>query len=430
MFRDLLHTMPDNAGLLADLALALCEQRRFDDVLPLCAQALAIDRATVGAHVAMSLALTAADRLDEAEAACRRAIELAPDALEPRINLAVCQLEKNQRHDVIETCAAVLAREPNCQEARWNLGLAQLALGRFAEGWENYEARKHRGYGGADRQFAAPLWDGSASLEGRTILLHAEQGLGDTLQFVRYVPLAAEAGATVLLEVQPPLRTLLQSVEGVTAVFARGEPLPACDFQIPLLSLPHAFRTRLESIPAVVPYLRAAPDKAAQWHERLGEGRRIGLVWSGNPVHGRDVRRSIPFAVFSALTARIPARFVSLQKDLRPADAVALKAQSQIADLSSELGNFSDAAAVVSALDLVITVDTAMAHLAGAMGRPVWVLLPFAADWRWLTDRTDSPWYPTARLFRQSMSERWEPVIEEVGAALRDWAARPAAGSS
>jgi tetratricopeptide (TPR) repeat protein len=418
LYRDLLRVAPDDPGLLADLALSLCEQRRFEEVPALCRQALALDPNTVGAYVASSLALTAADQPEQAEAMCRRAIALAPESLEARINLAVCHLETNQRRSAIEVCADTLAIEPNCQEARWNLGLAQLALGQFAEGWENYEARKHRGYGGADRTLAAPLWDGVASLRGRTILVHAEQGLGDTIQFCRYAPFLAAAGATVLLEVQSPLGALCRTLKGAAGVYARGEPLPPHDLQVPLLSLPRAFRTRTETIPANVPYLTADAQKVTHWRQELGPGPNIGLVWSGNPIHGRDVRRSIPLPTFAAVMAGVPARFWSLQKEIRPADAAALSTLPQLVDLSAQLADFGDTAAAIAALDLVITVDTATAHLAGALGRPVWVLLPFAADWRWMMDRTDTPWYPTMRLFRQSAACRWDPVLEAVRGAL------------
>lgn len=431
LLRDILNAAPHDPAVLADLALALCEQKRFEEVPALCERALKLAPDTANAHVALSLAFTAADRLDEAEAACHRAIALAPKLVEARINLAVCHLEKNRRREVVTVCEEALAFEPNCQEARWNLGLAQLALGNFAEGWEHYELRKNRGFGGADRMYSAPEWDGVAPLQQRTILLHAEQGLGDTLQFARYVRFVAAAGANVLLEVQAPLRALCASLPGVAGVFARGDSLPPFHLHCPLLSLPRVFHTRPETIPADVPYFSVDPAKKARWQEALGGGCKIGLVWSGNPAHGRDCRRSIPLAKFALLTQATSPRFFALQKELRPADAALLPTLAQVHDLAPELHDFTETAAVVASLDLVITVDTAVAHLAGALGRPVWVLLPFAADWRWLMDRADTPWYPTMRLFRQSATEEWDSVLAVVRRALEQFCpAAPAKSDS
>ena len=265
-----------------------------------------------------------------------------------------------------------------------------------------------------------PLWRGEP-IEGKTILLHSEQGLGDAIQFSRYVPLVAERGARVILEVDGRLRNLMSSLEGAAQLLSAGDVLPEFDVHCPLLSLPRAFNTLLETIPSHTPYLRAPPERLTKWSARLGpkRGLRVGLIWSGNPAHHRDHARSIEFSAMAPLLSA-EATFFSLQKDVRPADAAVLAGRSEIIQITDELADFSDTAAVMAQLDLIISVDTSTVHLAGALGRPVWILLPFLPDWRWLLDRDTSPWYPTARLFRQDETRRWDGVIPRVQAALSE----------
>jgi hypothetical protein len=254
-------------------------------------------------------------------------------------------------------------------------------------------------------------------LSGKTILLYAEQGVGDCLQFARYAPLVARRGARVLLAVHRELKALLSNL--ADAVFAEGEPLPPFDLRCPLLSLPLAFGTTLATIPDNVPYVHADAEQVARWQTRLGPSGslRVGLAWSGNPAHKNDYRRSLAFDCLAPVLALPDVQFVSLQKKVRPADAERLR-RSPLIDLAAELNDFADTAAVVASLDLVIAVDTAVAHLAGAMGKPTWVLLPFSPDWRWLLDRDNSPWYPTARLFRQPRIGDWASVIARVAEEL------------
>jgi hypothetical protein len=292
-----------------------------------------------------------------------------------------------------------------------------LLTGNFERGWAEKEYRRKR----PDlfrQDFSQPLWLGDAPLEGKTILLHSEQGFGDTIQFCRYVPMvAAAAGARVIFDVEPPLERLMcSSLSDVSEIIFRGDPLPAFDMHCPLLSLPLAFGTRLETIPAASPYLRApaGPDREPVFGPK---GRpRIGVAWSGNPGHGDDHNRSIALEVMLPLFD-FDATFVSLQKRVRDTDKAALE-RSPVVDIMRSLLDFSDTAELISELDLVITVDTSIAHLAGALGKPVWILLPFIPDWRWLLDREDSPWYPTARLFRQSESSEWRGVIMRVRQAM------------
>jgi hypothetical protein len=267
--------------------------------------------------------------------------------------------------------------------------------------------------------FTQPKWCGTQDVDGRTVLLYAEEGNGDTIQFVRYAPDLAARGARVILAVQDALQPLLTGLPGVSLCVPRSSPLPPFDLHCPICSLPFAFGTRLETIPSVTPYLPPpAQARLQSWErrlrERLGHERtcRVGLVWSGNPNHGNDRNRSVPLRTLLRLLD-LDAAFVSLQKDARPEDQAILE-QEGILDLTAGLSDFAETAALVSCLDVVITVDTSIAHLAGALARPVWIMLPYSPDFRWLLDRDDSPWYPTARLFRQAASRDWNEVIERV----------------
>jgi hypothetical protein len=255
---------------------------------------------------------------------------------------------------------------------------------------------------------------------GKTILLHAEQGIGDTLQFVRYVPLVVQLGARVVLVVQRPLVYLLAGLEGVATLCGQGDPLPEFDCHCPLVSLPLAFGTTVDTIPAPVPYLAPAPGKVLQWRSLIDRHQSplIGLAWSGSREHKNDRNRSIPLQYLLPLLKIPDFTFFALQKELRDGDAMLIEHAPRIMTLGEKLNDFTDTAAIISLLDLVITVDTAVAHLAGAMGKPVWILLPFSADWRWMRERHDSPWYPTARLFRQPAIGDWASVVSEVQGAL------------
>jgi hypothetical protein len=269
------------------------------------------------------------------------------------------------------------------------------------------------------RRFDKPLWLGEVPVAGRTLLLHHEQGLGDTLQMLRYVPLLAERGARVIVLVPAALVTIAATVPGVAQVVAEGPDLPAFDLHCPMMSLPLAFGTTLASVPANVPYLVAPAGVRADWRARLGPAtrRRIGIAWSGSTTHQNDRHRSLPLRRLLPLLDR-RAEFISVQKEYRPDDQQFMLADRRVRDLAGQLGDFADTAGLLAELDLVICVDTAVAHLAGALGRPVWLLLPFAPDYRWLLGREDSPWYPTMRLFRQPAYSDWDAVISALGTAL------------
>jgi hypothetical protein len=303
---------------------------------------------------------------------------------------------------------------------RLNHALALLMEGDYEAGWQAHEVRRRSGVLVPQaRTFAVPEWRGE-ELKGRTLLLHAEQGLGDTLQFVRFVHDLQGRDVSIVIECQRPLAGLLRSL-GSVRVVAEGDPLPAFDLHLPLMSLPYVLGTRLDTIPAAVPYLAADPQKVARWKARIGDSTdlAVGVVWSGNPTHKSDRRRSIAAAAVLPTLVMPGVRLFSLQKDARPEDAATLKTMAaDIIDLSPWLEDFTETAAALEALDLVIAVDTSTAHLAGAFGRPVWLMLPYALDWRWLRDREDSPWYPTMRLFRQSTPRVWTDVLSRIHCEL------------
>lgn len=330
-----------------------------------------------------------------------------------------------QRFDeAFSTYRRVKALDPGNAEIDWNVAVLHLLTGNFAAGWPGREARWKRAHRQPYPEFTQPKWLGEEAIDGKAIVLCTDEGLGDTIQFVRYVPLLVARGARVILLVSDPLVSLFSGLPGVSQCFPLSAfaALPAFDMHCPMSSLPLAFRTQLDTISSAISYLPApAKDRIQSWEERLGARRklRVGLVWSGNPKHKNDRNRSIPFRRFRRLFDGFDATFVSLQKEPRPDDQAALSERAEIIDLAAELTDFSDTAALVSCLDLVITVDTSVAHLAGALGCRTWILLPYTPDWRWLLDREDSPWYPTVRLFRQSETREYDDVLDRVQTELQ-----------
>jgi tetratricopeptide (TPR) repeat protein len=406
------------------LASLLRAAGRRSDIIVLEQNMVSRRPASVPNRIRLAQALAHVGRLDEAVAACQRAMALDPKALDATSTLASIRSIQGRHDDARKGFEEVLAANPAHAGARASLAALDLAAGDLAGGFARFEARFDMAELAAFRAATPrlpPLAE-AGDLAGKRILLAAEQGIGDTLQFVRYAPLLAERGATVLLEVQPPLVPLLEGMQGVAAVTAQGGIAPEFDFTSPMMSLPHVFGTTLDTIPAAVPYLRAPAAQRERWRARLAAGgpaRRIGLCWSGNPGYSADMFRSIPLALLRPLLAMPELRFHLLQTDIRDGDDALIAEAPATVDLRRDLADFADTAAVVEQMDLVITADTSIAHLAGALGRPVWIMLPYSADWRWLRDRDDSPWYPTVRLFRQGRFNDWPPVIEAVLAALR-----------
>jgi len=398
---------------------------RFEEALQDYDRALAIAPGYAEAWNSRGIVMRELDRFEEALQDYDRALAIAPGYAEAYSNRGVLHYALNRPQEALASFETAISIDPRYAQAHQNKAFAALLAGDLATGWAENEWRWQRegGPGGQAKRFDRAPWLGEHSLAGKAILLHAEQGLGDTLQFCRYASLVAEGGARVILEVPAVLASLLAGLEGVSQVISRGDPLPSFDQHCPLMSLPLAFGTTLGTVPARIPYLRSDPEKARSWREKLAQrsALKVGLVWSGaNRPHQRTLtlRRNIPLAALESL--RHPhIEFYSLQKGQPGESELArLRAESwrgpQLIDLTSELEDFSDTAALVENLDLVITVDTAVAHLAGALGKPVWLMLRFDTCWRWLLGRTDSPWYPTARLYRQQASGDWAGVVRAV----------------
>jgi tetratricopeptide (TPR) repeat protein len=424
---------PDNAELRNRRGVILLELARPREALDDFERVLAADAAHFDALGNRGNALIKLNRPADALAAYDRALAMAPDNAQLLTNRAVALRRLDRPHEAVTSAGKALVSNPGFAQARFVEGVARLTLGDFATGWRGYESRWDIGLLASQRRtFTAPQWFGKEPLDGKTILLHAEQGSGDTIQFVRYAPLLAARGATkVVLEVQPELARLLASMPGVAAVIARGQPLPRFDCHCPLLSLPLAFGTELSSIPADIPYLASAEDERAAWRDRLPQGRPlVGLVWSGGRVHDNDLNRSMRLATQAPLLDLPNIAFVSLQHDVREEDVAFLHSCTNLIQLGEKFRDFADTAALIAQLDAVIAVDTAVAHLAGALGKPLYLLLPFAADFRWLRERQDSPWYPSARLFRQPRFGDWDGAVnllrqELMHAAFSACAPRP-----
>jgi tetratricopeptide (TPR) repeat protein len=412
-----------HAAALATLAFILADEKRLDEQRAEEAErmfraALAADPGYIEARVGFARLLWQQRRESEARTETETALQEAPESAEA-VNLRGVMWETDcVLGPALADYRRALALDPQSADANFNLGRLLLLEGEFAAGWEGYEWRLKTSRAKRDF-FGATHWDGSP-LGGKTILLHAEQGLGDTLQLCRYVPLVAERGGEVILAVQPPLAPVLAQLPGARTI-AVGEDWPETDFLMPLASLPRLFTHDFASIPAAGGYLAAPGAVLARWRSRLPPktaARCIGLVWAGNPEQQMDRNRSAPFAALLPLLDLPGIAWFSLQVGARAADIAAQGAAARLVDLGSEIGDFADTAALLSLLDLVITVDTSVAHLAGALGRPGWVMLSALPDWRWHLGRSDSPWYQSLRLFRQPRRGDWGSVVGEVAAAL------------
>ena len=412
-FDEGLRLAPNDVELINRRGVALLELGRAADALAAFDRVLAGDDNHLEALGNRGNALIKLNRPADALESYDRALALAPDNAQLLTNRAVALRRLDRPQEAAVSARRALIGRPDFAQAQFVEAVARLTLGDFSA-WRGYEARWSVGAAAAkQRGFTAPLWLGAQSLAGRTILLHAEQGFGDTIQFVRYAPLLAARGATVILEVQPALKRLLAATTGVAAVIGRGEPLPAFDCHCPLLSLALAFATDAATIPADIPYIAPTPDDVARWRRRLPPRRpRIGLVWSGERSHDNDLNRSLRFEDLLPLLDVPDAALVSLQHEVREADAPRLRQCPAITCIGEDFDDFADTAAAISLLDAVIAADTAVAHLAGAMAKPLMLLLPFGADFRWLRERSDSPWYPSARLYRQPAFGDWASVID------------------
>lgn len=417
---------PGYPEALSNRGSALERLNRYDEALASYDRALALRPDFTEAHYNRGNVLKALKRYNDALASYDRALAMRPDHADAHNNRGQVLKELMRYEDALQAYDAALAVQPKHVMAHCNASALRLLTGDFERGWVDYEWRwLKESVVPTYRNFPQPIWRGGEAISGKTVLIHSEQGLGDTIQFCRYVPLVAAAGARVIFEVQTPLQGLMSGLPGASQVIARGDALPTFDIHCPLLTLPLAFGTTLETIPSRHAYLRAPVEHAAKWRAHLN-GKphpRVGLAWSGNPRHERDQERSIRLRALLPLLG-VSATFVSLQKEVFPEDARVLKERNDILHFGDEFDDFSDTAGLMSELDLIIAVDTSVAHLAGALGRPTWILVTRVPDWRWLFDRDDSPWYPTVRLFRQDDTRQWDGVISHIREALAGFAAR------
>ena len=423
---------PDFAAAYNDLGMALLGLTRYEEAVVNFRRATEIQPDFAEAHNNLGGALWYVMRMEEAILSYDKAIALRPDYPEPYNNRACALADLLHLDAAIADYDKATALRPDYAEAQWNKGNTYLQIGRFDLGWQLNEWRKKVPEAGPVRTYDQPDWCGGQSISGKTLFIYPCYGIGDTIQFCRYASLAHAAGARVIMEVQPQLFTLLRNMLPGVEVVPPGETPREFHYHCEAMSLPLAFGTTLDTIPAGPPYIRAGEKHRAQWADRLPPKTRIraGLVWSGNPTFKNDHRRSMSLETCLPLL-RAGVEWFCLQKEIRAQDATVLAREWELQFFGADLRDFSDTAALVDLMDLVITIDSGVAHLAGAMGKETWLLLPYHPDWRWLLDRDDSPWYPSMRLFRQQKPGDWPGVIERVTTALHAfdrrarWAGRP-----
>ena len=456
LYRQVLAQEPNHADALNQLGYLLYQTGRYQEALELIGRAIDRDPSTAEYHNNLGLALAALDltdraiaayrkaaalnpahpeihnnlgnalegvgRLDQAIASFGQAIALRPNLAEAHDNLGRALKKAGKLTEALAAHEQAVRLQPGLASAHLNLGLLCLLMGDLRRGWIECEWRWQTVESSVPRhRFAQTLWDGG-NLGGRRILLHPEGGFGDTLLFIRYVPMVAERGGKVILGVPRELIRLLQELPGVHEMVPSKAPVPDFDVHCPLASLPRLFDTTLSNIPAGIPYVRAQPERIEHWRRRVpADGRlKIGLAWAGRPDYANDRNRSMSLRQLAPLGQVPRTWFCSLQKGAASQQARTPPGELSLVDWTDELDDFADTAALVANLDLVIAVDTSVVHLAGAMGKPVWVLLPFVPDWRWMLHREDSPWYPTVRLFRQQREGDWDAAINRVAEALRN----------
>ncbi|HEX4676252.1 MAG TPA: tetratricopeptide repeat-containing glycosyltransferase family protein [Steroidobacteraceae bacterium] len=448
---------PEQFDVVYAEALRAATAKDFERALPLYDQAIELDPARAEPYYKRANALRDIGHLEAALTSYDQAIERKPDyafaycnrgvvlhtlgsldaalssldaalGLEPsdafaHYNRALVLQDRHRWDEALASYDRAIEINPQFAAAQFNRSMVLLFQGDFKKGWPAFEWRWENAQRlsiGAPRNFAEPLWHGKESIAGKRLFLYSEQGLGDTVQFCRYATLCAELGATVILEVQPPLAGALTSLAGVSQLIAKGSPLPPFDYQCPLMSLPLAFNTTVDTIPAHRKYLASDAAKVALWSNRLGmrSRPRIGLVWSGNPNNAIDHRRSIRLADW---ITHLPSglQYFCLQKDVREADQAALDSNPAILSYADDLLDFTDTAALCECMDIVVTVDTSVAHLSGALGLPTWLLLAYTPDWRWILGRNDTPWYPSVKLYQQKAAGDWTEVFSRVAADLR-----------
>jgi Flp pilus assembly protein TadD len=428
---------PNVADYRRHLGNAMSDKRDYHGAADAYRQALKLQPTCYVSHDGLGAALRETGQLDEALACHRRSLATNPNNVVAHLNLGITLGKKGLLQEAIASYRRAIALAPNTCDAHWNLSQLLLLLGDYEQGWREYEWRwQRKNFPTMWRALPQPRWTGE-DLTGKTLLVHTEQGYGDAIQFVRYVPMLAARGARVVLLCQPAMARLLNGVAGVERIvpgIASPADLPPFDFHCPIMSLPFLFETRLDSVPANIPYLKPEPSLLQHWRAKVNvaavgskigprrvNGPKVGLVWAGNPEHINDAHRSATLEHFAPL-AGAGATFYSLQKGPAAVQVTSPPKGMELIDLTEDLRDFADTAALVSSLDLVITVDTAVAHVAGALGIPAWVLVARCEhDWRWMIDREDTPWYPAMRLFRQSIPGQWPQVVERMARELADY---------
>jgi len=414
LYQRVLELCPHHSDTYNILGSAFQAKGQIDRAMESYQKAIDLNPDSYMAHNNLGSILKMRGETDRAITEYNLALNLKPDFPEALNNIGNAFRDTNKLDVAIDIYRKSIFLKPDFADPHLNLAYALLLSGRFEEGWHEYEWRwkikepLHK--------LSQPLWTGSDHA-GQTILLYAEQGFGDTIHFVRYVSMVAEKGLRVILGCQKELKTLLESVEGLSQVIAFGEPSPMFDIRCPLLSLPGIFKTSIANMPSEVPYVFPGDEIVRRWWGRISGHRKelnIGISWSGSPGHVNDRNRSLPLEMLIPLTILNGIAFYSLQKELAGPNDMELMKKMNVIDYTEDIHDFSDTAGIIMNLDLVISVDTAVVHLAGALGRTVWTLLPFSPDWRWLLDREDTPWYPTMRLFRQPSPGDWASVINKV----------------
>jgi tetratricopeptide (TPR) repeat protein len=439
-YEEALRLKPGYAEAHSNLGLALADSGKREEGIAHYHEALRINPNYADAHNNLSIALLREARFTDAETHSRAALRLKPGYADAHNNLGSILMRQTRWDEALAEYEEAMRLRANFAEARWNRSLLWLLLGNFEQGWPDYEWRWTQP-GFTRRYVEKPLWDGS-DLRGRGIVLHSEQGLGDTIQFIRYAPLVKERGGTVIVECHPPLLRLLAGVAGIDHLLPEGSPLPPFEVRAPLLSLPSILRTTVATVPAKVPYLNADAGLVENWQRKMSEVRRpmsdvktpssdighrtsdigrvvkVGIAWQGTPAFRYDRQRSIPLALFAPLAVVDGVQLFSLQKGPGTDQLSFVKGRLPIVDFGNSVdeaaGAFRDTAAIIKNLDLVICSDSAVAHLAGALGAQVWVALPLVPDWRWMLNRDTSPWYPTMRLFRQTRFGDWDDVFKRL----------------
>lgn len=410
---------PDSATVFNNLGNAWQRKGKLEEAIACYQKSLNLDNNQILTYHNLGSALNVQGRVEEALVSFQQALTLDPNNVESYHNFAIFYQDTRQYKKALACCDRALEIDPNNPEIHWNRALILLKLGDYERGFIEYEWRWQRKQN-PPRTLPKPIWDGS-DLAGKTLLLQAEQGMGDIIQFIRYVPLLLEQASKIIVECHPPLVKLLKTLKGIEKVVAIGEELPEFDVYIPILSLPRIFQTNVETIPAQIPYLTPLESVRVQLDKPGKFDLKVGIVWAGNPEHPSDRRRSCSPTYFRQLLNLPNIAFYSLQKGVKASEISQISSSLSLIDLSNQINDFADTAAILAQLDLVITVDTAVAHLAGAIGKAVWVLLCYNSDWRWLIDREDTPWYPTMRLFRQNNPGNWQEVLERVAKTLTEF---------